>query len=240
MPISFTIDGILYRSKKELETKIRRLLDENIGKKITNDVDHQFIAALLMRHPDAKKMIGNGIGSFTVRPYEGSRCFFHTRSDGTETSFSYISCIKSKCKHDECTSSLRCLRKDIETAFRHEIQDQIDEYRQKETCPKWCPLCHEEINMSHIDHDPIPFITLCNDFINQFSSLDVFVIKGHGSDESRIDSPYAKTNLHSLWIENRDIAKQWKEYHKQHCHLRFICKSCNLRLPKQTWKRQKI
>ena len=53
-------------------------------------------------HPEAGDKIGPGVDSFSVERAPGrsfgTRCFWVTRSDGTRTEFSYLTCLSGKAR----------------------------------------------------------------------------------------------------------------------------------------------
>lgn len=89
-----TIGGLDFPRKKDAEAHLKSMLGRyNVGDKVSL-VDERFLRSAIRRHPEARKKIGCGISSFSVRSADfGTKCFWVNREDGATEKFSYYSCI---------------------------------------------------------------------------------------------------------------------------------------------------
>jgi hypothetical protein len=84
-----------FPTQKAANHFIQQLLNSQPPKAIIPEPLHSFLVALVSRHPRAGEKIGVGIRHFTVEPtLHRTRCFYLTRTDGTETDFSYFKCVR--------------------------------------------------------------------------------------------------------------------------------------------------
>lgn len=91
-----TIGGRKFGTQREAELFIKELLNTQPLKVEVSEPHHSFLCALLARHPRATEKIGAGIRHFTVEhAMHGTRCFYLTRVDGTQSDFSYFKCTRS-------------------------------------------------------------------------------------------------------------------------------------------------
>ncbi len=213
----FVIAGETFLTKKSLVDKCKKLLDSHVGKDIQNKNDIKFLFHLLSRHSKAKEKFGKGFHRFSVQENTNSRSFFIHRIDKTQIDFSYHHCIEPP-NYSEV----------LQKALRHEIQDQIDKFREDHD-KDVCGICGEFPRNSHIDHENPQFIEIVNHFVKIYPKLEIC---HDGSDNP---CPWENTT-YSVWLKNREIAIKWHKFHKEKAHLRVTCANCNLRRPKKKAK----
>ena len=144
-----------------------------------------------------------------------TRGFFIERDDGSRTDFSFYECIyPTKIYRQDFVKAAR-------TAIEQDIIDFRNEYFSFSDVLR-CPLCQEEMNKthSHIDHYPVKFKDLLNNFIK------VNDIK----DFKELTEPENWDNVIGVEITNIDIKNKWIAYHKKYAKLRVLCPECNLKL----------
>src|ERR1051325_5039420 len=70
--------------------------EDEIGE---GSADFRDVQAFLQRHPEKEQKVGCGIAAFIVRlDGNGNKMLWLRRTDGTETDFSFYSCVKGKGK----------------------------------------------------------------------------------------------------------------------------------------------
>jgi len=144
-----------------------------------------------------------------------TRGFFIEREDGTRTDFSFY----------ECIYPTKGYRSDFIKAARAAIENDIIDFRDSYFSFSYnlnCPLCSIEMskNNSHIDHYPIKFRDLLNNFI----------ILNNIEDFKKITEPENWDNILGVEITDITVKEKWIQYHKEHAKLRAICPKCNLKL----------
>jgi hypothetical protein len=209
----FKIGGVKFKSKKAAQQSIRAVLYSYAPGETLSRNHAAFILDLLDLHPESDLKVGCGVKLFTVQrnhPYN-SVGFWIQRVDGSVTDFSYISCLSPPTP-----------RKEVLSAMREEIHGQIREYRQasQET---HCAITGEPINPdnSHVDHT-IPFIELAEAFS---------VEDGTPLDDMSINETADGDVLTRL--KDRDLAKRWQDYHREHARLRMVTATANLSRPRR-------
>jgi hypothetical protein len=206
------IGDTAYPTKKAAGDAVRQILYAYpIGATLSDD-HAQFIADVLELHAERDQKIGVGIVSFQVEQNEGSRGFWLTRTDGTRTDFSFLSCLTP-----------RTPEADARAAFRSEVRDQIAKFRADAfagTILMACPITGELIRQAssaHVDHFNPTFDELLKSFIPNEALASVQVIPtSDGETETR--------------LADRVIATRWAEFHRMHAHLRIVSRRANLSL----------
>jgi len=171
--------------------------------------DYLFMYDLFQNHPTAKRK--EDIAYFEIKLFNYENVHtdyssFVVYTDGTETNFSYTTCITGKSKSDT-----------IQKVYRAAIQDTILAYRIDHGHKQCCYINHigPLVSGTDVDHaHPKTFKSLMNDF--------------------------AKTE--SCTLDHKDVEQtaRWKIYHDKHCHLRWVCRTCNNSTIKQDIKKEKL
>lgn len=205
-------------TKKELIKKCQDIRDKYRDGQFIMDEDFDFMAWIFEKHRwYADKTQGQPYFFFvgTSEEYK-TRCFFIEREDGTRTDFSFY----------ECIYPTKVYRQDFVKAARKAIQQDIIDFRNtifySYMDVSTCPICQIEINRynSHIDHYPVKFREILNNFIKEYGIKDF----------QRITEPKSWDNIQGVEIIDTDIKYKWIEYHHLNAELRAICPECNLKL----------
>lgn len=166
-----------------------------------------FLYSLLLRHPDSTQKIGQGVASFSVRASGyGGVCFWLTRVDGTETDWSFHTCLKPISAETK-----------VRAAFRDTIRPQIDTFRDQASVSV-CPLSGVTLRPgeTHVDHI-IPFETLLQSFLS-----------GEGLEITNVKVDPALDGQTHHRLSNQDLACRWYEFHRLHARLRIVSARANL------------
>ena len=85
------VGGQCFKSKGDLETYIRRLVDRYPDGVALSAVDHEFMVTVFEGHRDWNRKCVCGVAEITLAPppdYPHQRCFWLRRADGTVTDIS--------------------------------------------------------------------------------------------------------------------------------------------------------
>jgi len=206
------VGGEAFATKKALEERCRLVLYRSpLGDPLSAD-DFAFMRALLEHHDDADAKIGCGVASMQVRrdPY-GGQCFWLRRIDGTQTDFSFRSCIRPKAPEA-----------DFRAACRRAITEQILDFKKFafSNGHDVCAVTGVRVTADdcHVDHaPPATFLALLSKFV-ELRGLVVAAVKiaGHedGSTEKR--------------IVDHSLREDWQMFHRDHAVLRITTAHANL------------
>src|SRR5271170_6934999 len=97
---SLIVNGREFASRTDCILYFRTMLNRHTAGQPVNEDDAADLADLLLRHPEAVDKIGSGIDHFEVRvpPQFGGLCFWIVRTDGSETDFSFMTCVRGRAK----------------------------------------------------------------------------------------------------------------------------------------------
>ena len=194
-----------------------------------NDADSLDLSALLERHPEYKKKVGNGVDHFEVMKDKkhGSHCFRVVRADGSGSEFSYPCCI---------TGKPPTRKQEVSRAFREVIRFDLYKARDKFIAEHadqdglfTCAVTGERISRDdgHIDHRaPLTFEVIVTTFLESRGlSLDqVPITKGQ---DDQVSPEITDTNL----------AEEFRKYHAGIARLDFVKKNIHLaQAPRQRIK----
>jgi hypothetical protein len=171
---------------------------------------------VLADHENADEKIGAGVKRIWLEEsYYGQKHFMLERIDGTREDFSFLKCFSRSSPKANFLKACRRAVESIIIAFRNSI------FGNKETIV--CPVLNTHItkNESHVDHDlPYPFITIARMFCEE-NDIDLCEIK----------------YIHQIGVEfyDKDLEKQWIEYHNKYAKLRVISAIANQKIKKEKW-----
>lgn len=181
--------------------------------------DFRDVRAILERHPERDQKVGCGIDAFIVRLDDNAnKMFWLRRTDGTETDFSFYSCVKGR------GSSLR---QEFAEAARFavfpEMRSHKDLYFAQHSNAEGLAPCEETgvlmcIDDAHVDHHPIPFDQIVEDFLRSF-----FITPSRNILSSPADNQQTTTFVCEM------TEHQFVEFHRQRASLLVVHKSVNLR-----------
>ena len=165
MAKGYTINDEYFKTKKALSDKIRSILYAYEFGHSLNDINLKFMNSVLAMHPFADVKIGCGVSTIFVRQnpiFKKNREFWIKRTDGTETDFSFLECLKP-------TDPLRKFK----NACRQAISGDVFVFRVNNLDGgSICPITGIALNIHnvHVDHStPNTFDKIVTDFITSNS-----------------------------------------------------------------------
>lgn len=178
-------------------------------------LDDLFLRELIVLHHESDTKIGCGITNFTVRrdPVWGNtRHFVIVRKDGSDTDFSFHTCIDGSNE-----------RRDVFHALRHAVSDQIIAFQKAAFSGDILPICPYTaeilvVSDAHVDHTPPDtFFALATRWMcqNQLSISDIPLVD----------------NADNQWVRamrSADQSKSWRAFHEKCARLRIISRPANL------------
>lgn len=200
----------VFASKKLATEHIRAVLYSYQPGQTVSDEHAVFLADLLDHHPNRAAKIGVGVASFQVQRNVGSVGFWLTRTDGSRTDFSYISCLTPPSPVVEAKAG-----------FRHEIREQIQEFRRRSFADGRsvrCPVTNDLVtsDRAHVDHDPT------------FDRLLVDFLSARFIDVSAVEVEPSRDGVTFTRLADRRLAEDWRAYHAHHARLRIVSIRANL------------
>jgi len=211
--MKYIYGGRYFNRKVDVLDEAQRILKRGGLREVEKGDDKLFLIDLFNEHP---KFLGTLTDNCNISIEEHknswgkSRCFF---INGDPTS--YKKCGLNKSKN---------ISTEIKKAYRLEVLDQIRKFRKGQFSNKRylkCPVLN--INFSKktciVDHHIISFDELVFNFLAE---------KGMKLSEVSVE----KNPQDSYYFSNRDLAKDWKDYHKNNCTLRCTHRAGNLSLKK--------
>jgi hypothetical protein len=207
--VKVIVDGQTFKTKKELNEHVRRIILSNLNRPIAVDhPDYPFIDALCARHPDGFNET-DGVYLFanseTHSPIKGS--FTRTETfrpcykgeSGQWVSFSLKKCISGL---EQSNDSI------VIEALRVAVDSDIKEYRKRFPICSQCGCTQfENLEVDHI----VPFKDIAGEFM-----------RAHEDIETR------EEHLRNV-VADEDIRARWYEFHKGRAVLQTLCKQCHKR-----------
>ena len=184
----------------------------NSGSKVVDKPSADFlIKNIFSNHLRWKNKVGVGIDHIEVGPNGyGGKCFFIVRIDGSSTDISYVKSITPEKPIDY-----------VYRACRTAIRPIIKKEREKIELPFVCPITNEiiyNIDDIHIDHYDLTFDEVFNEWIKDKDINELF--------NKTLDS--SKDNSTITYFDDKEIIKDFVEFHNNHTHLRAVSKKANL------------
>jgi Protein of unknown function (DUF3223) len=205
--VAISIGPKTYPSKAHALTAIR-LLQVRLRTSRPTVEDTEFLHALLALHPDHTTKNGCGVERFEVRQgMAGHLQFWLIRTDGSETDFSFLKCLRPKSEREHVLS-----------AMRRAIAGQVIEARNAvfaDQATRLCPLTGEQLTADNCEMDHlIPFIELANDFVASHGGYEAIETISADGEQGR-------------HFKDTKIEKLWEEYHRGRAILRPVSKFAN-------------
>jgi len=199
--------------KKLVTERCRTIMyGAEINKPLGND-DTDFLIELLQGHEHCAAKVGAGIRGVVVRDNEwNKRTFWIVRVDGTETDFSFNSCMTPPTPAQQFRKACRTAVVPDVLAFKNAVFD-----RQPLVT---CPVSGETVtrDTAHIDHaGPWPFESIATAFATTFSSLDRLITPTRDGD---VTTTFA----------NDEHAAAFRAFHNELASLRVVSAKANLSL----------
>lgn len=199
----------VFRTKAEAIAHIRGLRDKyGPGAPVTDSADEEFLLDLLAVHPDAREKIGPGVDHFDVRRNGPTIGFGIVRTDGSDTDFSFYSCLRAP-SHDE----------EVRAAMREAIQDQTVGARDAAFANSEvvCPFTGEVLarETCHVHHEGREFLELANAFADQVGGYErIAVVTADGVIGRRFG--------------DEGQMRRWQRFHSENAQLVVVSARANL------------
>lgn len=188
-------------------------LDSTLG-----GADLRFLLALFARHPEAAEKFGPGIVAVEVRTnpvFRRNRCFWITRTDGTDTDISFLECLRPTPHNAK-----------VRAALRAEVAHQVIAFRDQQFArgPVVCPItgAHLTATTCHVDHYDPTFVELADTFAEGVGGYAAITLHQHG--DRRISDQLADSRR----------AEAWRSLHQEQARLRVVSVAANLSLLRRT------
>lgn len=174
---------------------------------------------LLGRHHDYEQKQGVGIACFMPHktPVWGTVGFKIVRVDGSETDFSYRTCLDGQ--KTPLASVVGAMRQEVSEDIRRAKREWFAAHRDADYFVP-CALTGRRVGWeeAHADHAP-PF---------PFRTLAVAFIKARGIEPSWEMLQPAADNQYVPLLADRVLAEEWKAYHHELAVIRIVAKGANL------------
>lgn len=211
--MGFNFNNLMNMNKTEKKNICKRILNSGV-EELDSGENFEFLCEVFKGHDKYElKTKGQRIRKISIKKASyGTKCFYITREDGTETDISYVSCIESnknkKIKNisSACRESIECIIKDL----RHNLK-----------FPFICPLSGfiiKSIKDVHIDHYDLDFKDV----------VSLWIDENGGVDNLHKYVCETKDNETTKYFTNKDIKENFIQFHNGHTHLRAIHKNENL------------
>lgn len=215
----YVVAGITFRTQRDLREHIQEILYANPPGQHLDPHDFKFMRALLERHQGAVQKIGCGIAALYVRknPIYGNLGFWLIRTDGTETDFSFVKCLRHRTKLQQFKAACRAAVADTVIQFK------LEYFAQFKGEVARCPLAGGvmTIKTSHVDHaPPMTFDRIVIQFIDD-RNLDM---QETGVAGIGVDGAVRKE------IADEQLREDFILYHNRLATLRVISARANLSL----------
>jgi hypothetical protein len=207
--IKIQIGNRVFETAKAAEDACRAVLYGDVSA----PESQAFLADLLERHPERDQKVGVGISHFFDGPDGfGGRCFRLRRIDGSQTDFSFKSCLKPPTSEQEAVAG-----------FRTAIQPQIRDFRDREFYGRdevRCALTMEPIPRSraHIDHEPPQTFR---------ALLDAFLL-GRGIALGSVKVQPTEDSSTVTRLADPVLEADWQRHHLASARLRVTSARANL------------
>lgn len=128
-------------------------------------------------------------------------------NDNKTVYLTLYSCITGKYKSN---------KHHLNDCLRRAIIEQINEFKETNSMPDKCAICHVELTPDNVEIDHvIPFSVLVDEWIKQ-NKVDIDTIEYEQVKGVRM-------------IKDKELINDWVVYHKTHAKLEFICNECNVK-----------
>lgn len=207
MPV--IVGGRVFRTRTDALEQIRHVRDRYpLGAVVTDGDDQEFLLELLALHPEAAEKFGPGVEHFEVRQNGSTVGFWIIRTDGSETDFSFIRCLRAP-RHDE----------EVRAAMREAVRDQKLAARDAAFAngEVRCPITGELLTPQtcHVHHDEREFLELADAFAGEIGGYErIEVVAGDGVIGRR--------------LVDEDLKRRWQEFHERNARLVVVSVRANL------------
>lgn len=221
----YVVNGKTFKTKAKLRDYIRKIRDRYLEKQRLGEGDFAFMLDLLQRHEKPDIKIGCGVSHMYVKTnsvFRRNREFWLVRVDGSETDFSFESCLTHKTKLQKFKEACRTAISSTIQSFKKDFFDCAD-------VSLFCPITGELMTLSgnsHVDHaPPNTFDKIIRDFI-RIKDIDVNRVGLLEEEDGRV----------RYEIEDKCLERDFIDFHNTRADLRVISKLANLSVVKQAKK----
>jgi hypothetical protein len=216
------IGSLEFATVGEAKEYVRELVARYSDRDTANEADSAFLSDLLELHPRCAEKMGSGVRSykFDRNPeYTNTRTIFVLRTDGSQTDFSWQTCIDG-----ETPERLK------RAALRNAIADQIAAFKREAFSrpPVICSETGEELSWRycHVDHvAPNTFDSL----VDQWLLSENMVLDSVQISPSR-DISFTRS------LTNNAQRESWRGFHDRGKKLRLLSPHANLSIAKKRKK----
>lgn len=210
--IKVTSDGVDGMNKKEMMAYCKLILSKPIGY-VLDEYEKETIKTLLKNHPEHTLKIKCGIKDiFVGKGLFNSRCFFIKRVDGSETDFSYRSCLSNPKKIDKFKKACR------ESVYQ-DIYKFLDDKDNGKTFK--CEISGNNLLRKdiHIDHYGE----------HEFSDIvKMFIAENDINVDEVLFNETMNGCMHTLF-KDRILSETFREFHNKYAKLRIIDKKIHMK-----------
>jgi hypothetical protein len=214
---TFVIGSFVFDSKKAAEDAVRGVANGATLDVPLTGAAKELIMALLERHPEAARKIGEGVAGFVVRINSyGQRGFYILRQTGKIEDFSWTKCITPPRPIDRVRSALRSY-----------VQDQKREARDRHFGANQTALCQLtgcQIMLAncHVHYEQPSFAALVDEFLieQRITAEQVEFVRRPG-----VEGP----QLAEAWVW---LGAAFSPYHRTNARLLVVHGSEHLQLPR--------
>ena len=194
------------KAKKEYYQKLIYTIGLCESVKSISEPHYNEFCELFKCHPEYPMKVQDMVDLRIEINMRNSTCYalYMIKQDSSIEDISYLSCCKNNVDK----------YKNLKNAMRFGIQAQINEYRFKNH-KKICVICESRQNIQ-VDHHEPSFKQLYNDFLKTTENIP------HSFDDNFYNSAMFKE-------DDNVFSNDWGVFHKHHCNLRYLCRSCNLK-----------
>jgi hypothetical protein len=210
--LKYYIGAREYPTKTAAQEAIQEVLYRyQPGETVERPEDQEFLADLVQNHPDPASKIGVGIARFEVRRNLKTPGFWIVRTDGSETDFSFVKCLRPP-----------TLEQLVRTALRRSVDEQIWQFRDQALGGGLvvCSVSGDPIDRAtcHVDHFDPTFSDLVDAYVAAHGGYEAFQIAetADGAFGRRLSDP--------------QVEADWRAYHKANANLRLVSIRANLSL----------
>lgn len=209
------IGKLTFDTKKDALEHFKQILNSYNFGEILNAKNFNDVCELLKIHEKSKEKVGAGIKEIEIAEVRyNTKCFKLIRTDSSVDIFSYTKCINGG--FTPLTKFSRTCRDLIYEDLRNVKLEYFKANSEKGfvKCQETGELCKwEELNVDH--RQPNTFSIILDRFI-EIKQIDINKIEY----EEVIDSVYT--------LIDKELAKEFREYHKEKANLRIVKKDNNL------------
>ena len=209
------IGQLKFKYKKDVTAHYKKILNSYDFKESLDEDDFNNVLNLLKIHPNAQGKIGIGIEKIIVDETRyKTKCFNAIKADSSCEIFSYLKCINgslslltkfSKTCRDVISDDLRLVKLSF---FRGNSQKGRVKCQETGVLSLW-----KELNVDH--RQPNTFSVIVDRFIELYG-IDLSIVE------------YIETIDNVYLFKNDNLAKKFRQYHKEKANLRLVRKDKNL------------